>query len=52
MKHETQREIVKSDITPPQKICVKELHSRLQEEESLNSFENNLDEHFENGLSP
>ena len=29
-----------------------ELHSGLQEEECLNSSENNLDECFENGLSP
>ena len=34
---ESRREIVKSDITPPQKIREKELHFRMQDEECLNS---------------
>ena len=52
MKHEARREIIKNDITPPQKICVKELHSGLQDEESLSSSENNVDEHFKKELNP
>ena len=52
MKHEARREIIKNDITPPQKICVKELHSGLQDEESLNSSEKNLDERLEKELNP
>ena len=52
MKHEARREIIKNDITPPQKICVKELHSGLQDEENLSSSEKNLNEHFEKELNP
>ena len=52
VNHETRREIVRNDITPPQKIRYKELHSGFQDEEYLSSFEKNLDEHFENDLSP
>ena len=46
------KEIVKSVITPPQEILQKELHFGMQDEECLNSFEKNLDEHFEKELNP
>ena len=48
-KHEVK--IIKNDITPPQKICVKELPSWLQDEENLSSSEKNLDEHFKKELN-
>ena len=51
MKHEARREIIKNDITPPQKICVKELHSGLPDEENLSSSEKNVDEPFEKELN-
>ena len=52
MNHEPRREIIKNDITPPQKIREKELHFGMQNEENLISFENNLDEHFKKELNP
>ena len=51
MNHETRREIIKNDITPPENIREKELHF-VQDEESLRSFGKNLDEHFEKELNP
>ena len=45
-------EIVKNDITPPQKIRLKELHFKMEDEEYLSSSEKNLDEHFEKELNP
>ena len=42
VNHETRREIVKSDITPPQKIREKELHFRMQDEECLNSSKQDM----------
>ena len=38
---------MKNDILPPQKIREKQLHSGLQDEESMSSSEKNVDEHFE-----
>ena len=52
MNHEARRENIKNDITPSQKICVKELDSGLQDEENLSSLEKNVDEHFEKKLNP
>ena len=52
MKHEARREVIKNEITTPQKMCVKELHSGLQDEENLSSLEKNVDEHFETELKP
>ena len=49
MKHEARREIIKNDIRPPQEICVNELHSRLQDEESLSSLEKKLNEKLLDG---
>ena len=46
------KEIVKSDITPPQKIRYKELHFGMQDEEYLSSSEKNIDEHLEKELNP
>ena len=51
MNHEARREIINNDIRPPQKICVKELHSELQDEEYLSSLENNLDEKVGEGIN-
>ena len=47
VNHETRREIVKNDITPPQNIREKGLNFEMQDEEYLSSSEKNLDEHFE-----
>ena len=52
MNHETRREIINNDITPPEKIKEKELHFGMQDEECLSSFEKNLNEHFEKELNP
>ena len=52
MNHETRREIIKNDITPPQMIREKGLNFEMQDEEYLNSSEKNLDEHFEKELNP
>ena len=49
MKHERNCQI---DITPPENIRQKELHSELHEEEYLNFSEKNLDECFEKELNP
>ena len=45
------KEIVKNDITPPQKIRLKELHFGMQDEECLSSNKD-LDEDLENELNP
>ena len=45
------KEIVKCDITPPQKIRYKELHFGMQDEEYLNS-ERNLEEQLKNEKNP
>ena len=42
VNYETRREIVKSDITPPQKTREKELHFGMQDEEYLNSSKLNM----------
>ena len=42
VNHETRREIVKSGITPPQKIREKELHLGMQDEECLNSSKQDM----------
>ena len=49
MKHEWN---CQNDITPPQKIRLKELHFGMQDEECLSSSEKNLDERFEKELNP
>ena len=46
------KEIVKNDITPPQKIRLIELHFGMHDEECLISSNKNLEEHFENELNP
>ena len=45
VNHETQTQIVKNDITPPQKIREKELHFRMQDEECLNFSKQTCVEH-------
>ena len=52
MNHETRTQIVKNDITPPQKIKEKGLNFEMQDEEYLSSSEKSLDEHFEKELNP
>ena len=52
MNHETQRGIIKNEITPPQKIREKGLKFEMQDEEYLSYSEKNLDEHFEKELNP
>ena len=42
VNHETRREIIKTDITPPQKIREKELHFEMQDEEYLNSSKQHM----------
>ena len=52
MNHEARSEIVKNDITPPQKMRQKEVHFGMQDEEYLSSSNKYLEEHFENELNP
>lgn len=52
VNHETWIQIIENDIIPPPMIRKKELHSGLPYEESLSFLEKNVDEHFENELSP
>ena len=45
VNHETRTQIVKNDITPPQKIREKELHFGMQDEECLNFSKQTCVEH-------
>ena len=44
MNHETWTQLIKNDIIPSQEDKREQMHSRLQEEESLSFLEENLDE--------
>ena len=50
MHHDTRRKIIKKDITPSQEDKREQMHSRLQEEESLSFLEENLNEKLGEGI--
>ena len=50
MNHETRSQIIKNDIIPSPEDKREQMHSRLQEEESWNVLEENLDEKLGEGI--
>ena len=50
MNHETWTQLIKNDIIPSQEDKREQMHSRLQEEESLSFLEENLNEKLGEGI--